>query len=52
MAKTDKAYVAYFSEYYSKENAASFLYSDPIGVGPLAFIERKDRLVRYHELHD
>ena len=27
MAKTDKAYVAYFPEYYSKENAAAFLYS-------------------------
>ena len=46
MAKTDKAYVAYFSEYYSKENAASFLYSDPIGIGPLVFIEREDAPVK------
>ena len=47
MAKTDKAYVAYFPEYYSKENAASFLYSDTIGVGPLVFIERKDAPVKW-----
>ena len=47
MAKTDKAYVAYFPEYYSKENAATFLYSDPIGVGPLVFIERKEAPVKW-----
>lgn len=41
MAKTDKGYIAYFPEYYSKANEASFLYSDPIGVGPLVFVERK-----------
>ena len=47
MARTDKAYVAYFPEYYSKENAATFLYSDPIGVGPLVFIERKEAPVKW-----
>lgn len=41
LAKSDDGYVAYFPEYYSKENAAEFLYSDPIGVGPLVFVERK-----------
>lgn len=41
MAKTDKAYIAYFPEYHSKANEADFLYSDPIGVGPLVFVERK-----------
>ena len=47
MAKKDKAYVAYFPEYYSKENAAAFLYSDPIGVGPLVFVERKADPVKW-----
>lgn len=41
LAKSDPAYVAYFPEYHSKENAADFLYSDPIGTGPLVFVERK-----------
>lgn len=41
LAKSDTAYIAYFPEYFSKENAAEFLYSDPIGTGPLVFIERK-----------
>ena len=41
LAKSDAAYIAYFPEYYSKENAAEFLYSDPIGTGPLVFVERK-----------
>lgn len=42
LAKSDEAYVAYFPEYHSKENANEFLYSDPIGTGPLVFVERKD----------
>ena len=46
MTKTDMAYVAYFPESYFKENAASFLYSNPIGVGPLVFIEREDAPVK------
>lgn len=47
LVKTDKSYVAYFPEYYSKENEAEFLYSDPIGVGPLVFIERKENPVTW-----
>jgi len=47
MAKTDKAYIGYFPEYYSKANEADFLYSDPIGVGPLVFVERKSDPVKW-----
>lgn len=47
LAKTDAAYIAYFPEYYSKENAAEFLYSDPIGTGPLVFVERKSAPVTW-----
>lgn len=47
MAKSDAGYIAYFPEYYSKENAAEFLYSDPIGTGPLVFIERKSAPVTW-----
>lgn len=41
LAKSDPAYVAIFPEYYSKERAAESLFSDPIGTGPLVFVERK-----------
>lgn len=41
LVRNSNAYVAYFPEYYAKANEADFLYSDPIGVGPLVFIERK-----------
>ena len=47
MAKSDKAYIAYFPEYHSKANEADFLYSDPIGVGPLVFVERKSDPVKW-----
>lgn len=41
LAKDDGGYIAYFPEYHSKANEAYFLYSDPIGTGPLVFVERK-----------
>lgn len=47
LAKSNNRYIAYFPEYYSKANAADFLYSDPIGVGPLVFIERKSTPVSW-----
>lgn len=47
LAKSDAGYIAYFPEYYSKENEADFLYSDPIGAGPLVFIERKSATVNW-----
>lgn len=47
LAKADAGYVAYFPEYFSKENAAEFLYSDPIGTGPLVFVERKSAPVTW-----
>ncbi|MDP3653096.1 MAG: transporter substrate-binding domain-containing protein [Rhodoferax sp.] len=47
LVKTDPGYIAYFPEYYSKANEADFLYSDPIGTGPLVFIERKADPVKW-----
>lgn len=47
LAKGDEGYIAYFPEYYSKANEADFLYSDPIGVGPLVFVERKADPVKW-----
>ena len=47
MAKTNDGYIAYFPEYYSTANEADFYYSDPIGVGPLVFIEPADAPVTW-----
>jgi polar amino acid transport system substrate-binding protein len=47
LVKTGKSHIAYFPEYYSKSNEAEFLYSDPIGVGPLVFIERKANPIQW-----
>jgi polar amino acid transport system substrate-binding protein len=51
-AKTDPKYIGYFPEYYSKENEADFLYSAPMGTGPLGFVERKDSPVKWQSLND
>ena len=47
MARTNKGYIAYFPEYYFKANEVDFLYSDPIGAGPLVFVERKSAPVTW-----
>lgn len=51
-AKEDPAFSGYFPEYYSKENAADFVYSKPMGVGPLGLIERVDKPVTWNALDD
>lgn len=51
-AKTDPKYVGYFPEYYSKEAEADFVFSRPVGVGPLGFAERKADPVSWSSLDD
>ncbi len=51
-AKDDPKYAGYFPEYYSKENEADFVYSAPMGSGPLGFVERKDAQVKWNTLAD
>ncbi len=53
LARSDAAYMAYFPEYYDVANAQQFLYSDPIGSGPLAFAQRRTQPLvwsRYEDL--
>lgn len=52
MAKTDKQIAGYFPEYYSVDNENNFVYSDPIGIGPLGFAQRKDSPVKWSSLKD
>lgn len=42
----------YFPEYYSTEIAREFIYSEPMGTGPLGFAERKDNAVKWSVLND
>lgn len=52
MAKDDANYYGYFPEYYSSDNAKEFIYSEPMGVGPLGFAERSDSPVIWNTLND
>lgn len=52
LAKVDPKYAGYFPEYYSADNAKDFLYSDPMGSGPLGFVERKDNSIAWNTLDD
>ncbi len=52
LAENDAAYAGYFPEYYSKENEASFIFSDPMGDSPLGFAERASAPVKWETLND
>jgi polar amino acid transport system substrate-binding protein len=52
LAKTDPKYAGYFPEYWSDDNAKTFIYSDAMGTGPLGFVERKDAPVKWAALDD
>lgn len=51
-AKQNSKYAGYFPEYYAKTIEEDFLYSQPIGISPLGFIERKDDPVVWQTLDD
>ncbi len=52
MALRDPAVQGYFPEYYDDGVAVNFLFSEPIGEGPLGFIERADKPVSWKRLAD
>ncbi|MCR6631038.1 MAG: transporter substrate-binding domain-containing protein [Magnetospirillum sp.] len=51
-AKNDSHYVGYFPEYYSSEIARDFVFSRPVGSGPLGFAERKAEPMNWSTLDD
>ena len=51
-AKSDPKYLGYFPEYYAKDIEADFVFSRPVGSGPLGFAERKADPVRWASLDD
>jgi polar amino acid transport system substrate-binding protein len=52
VTKTDPRIDGFFPEYASKERAADFHYSRPIGSGPLGFVERVESPVTWSTLDD
>ena len=45
-------YAGYFPEYYSPQQARQFIYSDPIGSGPLGLVETLDKPILWQALAD
>jgi polar amino acid transport system substrate-binding protein len=52
LATNDPSVQGYFPEYFSKANAETFLYSVPIGSGPLGFVEKKTAPIAWRSLDD
>jgi polar amino acid transport system substrate-binding protein len=49
---TDSMYLGYFPEYYAEALTKDFLFSDPIGRGPLGFAQRKRQQITWRTLDD
>lgn len=52
IARNDPDYAGYFPEYYSQDVAGNFIFSDPVGEGPLGFIECVQKPVVWATLAD
>ena len=53
LAKDSKSdYSGYFPEYYSEDTEKEFIYSEPMGSGPLGFAERKNNTIQWEQLSD
>jgi hypothetical protein len=52
VAEEGSKYIAYMPEYYSDDLAKKYIFSKPIGHGPLGFVERKDTPVNWTTLND
>ena len=52
LVDSDPAYVGFFPAYYSRERAARYLYSDPVGHSHVVFLERTDKPVKWTSYDD
>ncbi|MDE1460583.1 substrate-binding periplasmic protein [Spartinivicinus poritis] len=52
LAKDDPKYAGYFPEYFAAELEQDFIFSEPMGSGPLGFAELKSAAVAWQTLHD
>jgi len=51
-AMNDKRYSGYFPEYYAEDRKENFIFSDPMGEGPLGFVEQKQKPIHWKKLSD
>lgn len=51
-AKRGKDVAGYFPEYYSPDVANAFTLSQPMGHGPLALAQRRDKPIEWHAMED
>lgn len=51
-ASDNPDYAGYFPEYYASSVEEDFIFSDPIGTGPLGFVEHVDEPVAWESLDD
>ncbi len=51
-ASNNPDYAGYFPEYYASSVEEDFIFSDPIGTGPLGFVEHADDPVAWDSLDD
>lgn len=52
LVDTDVGYMGFFPAYYSRERAARYLYSDPVGRSTVVLLERIDRPVKWTSYDD
>lgn len=52
LVDTDPAYLGFFPAYYSRERAARYLYSDPVGRSQVVFLERTENPVKWMTYDD
>lgn len=49
---TNSKYSGYFPEYFSEEGANTFIFSEPMGTGPLGFMENSAKRITWNTLND
>ena len=52
LVDTDPAFTGFFPAYYSRERAARYLYSDPVGRSQVVFLERSGDPVKWQSYDD
>ena len=52
LVDSDPAYMAFYPAYYSRERAARYLFSEPVGRSTMVFLERVEQPVRWSGYDD
>ncbi|MFY8041936.1 MAG: substrate-binding periplasmic protein [Rhodoferax sp.] len=52
LVDTDPSYIGFFPAHYSRERAANYLYSDPVGTSTVVFLQRTAQPLRWTQYSD